>query len=138
MTNKVIEQGAAFALYQDDQVHKLSHLKKYVAPFQDQLKDISNIANGQAPDHRTASSVRGVLEAVGRFCRPDKSESLTMFVNHLAGEEGISIRSVLINSFCHGTYYEETPSPEDLRLACEETIKVVERFAAGQLEIIRS
>jgi hypothetical protein len=37
----------------------------------------------------------------------------------------------------HGTYYDETPSPEDLKPACEETISVVEYFAVGQLKLIR-
>lgn len=138
-TNRVVEDRATFALHTDGKTHSLTWLSKYVAPFQEQLGDIHEVANGNnAPDHRTANSIRSVLEAVGRFCRPDKSDSLTVFVQHLAGEEGISIKSVLINSLCHGTYYEETPPPDDLVLACKETIVVVERFAVGQLELIKS
>ena len=75
--------------------------------------------------------------SIGRFCRPDKSESLSTFVQHLAGDEGIAVKSVLINSLCHGTYYEETPVPGDPKLACDETIAVVKRFAVGQLELIK-
>ena len=50
----------------------------------------------------------------------------------------MSLKSILINSLCHGTYYEETPPPDDLVLACKETLVVVERYAVGQLELIRS
>jgi hypothetical protein len=78
------------------------------------------------------------LEAVGRFCRPDKSHDLQNFISFLAGDEDFKIKSVLINSLSHGTYYDETPSPEDLKLACEEAIAVVERFAIGQLELIKN
>ncbi len=138
LTNKVVDGNAAFALLSEKNEHVIVRLNKYVAPFQAQLKDIYDIAHGGEPDHATANGIRSVLEAVGRFCRPDKSTSLSEFVQHLAGEEGISVKSVLINSLCHGTYYEETLPPDDLKLACEETLAVVERFAAGQLEILRS
>jgi len=77
------------------------------------------------------------LEAIGRFCRPDKSHDLQNFITFLAGEKDFKIKSVLINSLSHGTYYDETPSPEDLKLACEETITVVEHFAIGQLELLK-
>jgi wobble nucleotide-excising tRNase len=139
LTNRIVDErkGAAFALHPDANNHKLVRLKEYVAPFKEQLRDVCDIANGRDPDHRTANSVRSVLEAIGRFCRPDKTESLSTFVQHLAGDEGIAIKSVLINSLCHGTYYEETPVPGDLKLACEETIVVVERFAVGQLELLK-
>ncbi|WP_373090007.1 hypothetical protein [Sneathiella sp.] len=138
LTNRVVEEKAAFALHTDGATHKLARLNKYIAPFQEQLIDVHDVANGKEPDHRTANSIRSVLEAVGCFCRPDKSDSLTNFVQHLAGDEGISIKSVMINSLCHGTYYEETPPPDDLALACKETIVVVERFAVGQLELIKA
>lgn len=139
LTNRIVDErkGAAFALHPDSGTHKLVRLKEYVAPFKEQLRDVYDVANGRDPDHRTANSVRSVLEAIGRFCRPDKSESLSTFVQHLAGDEGIPVKSVLINSLCHGTYYEETPVPGDLKLACEETIVVVKRFAVGQLELIK-
>ncbi|SHF74561.1 Wobble nucleotide-excising tRNase [Litoreibacter ascidiaceicola] len=138
LTNRIVDErkGAAFALQPDSGIHKLVRLKEYVAPFKEQLRDVYDVAKGRDPDHRTANSVRSVLEAIGRFCRPDKSESLSTFVQHLAGDEGIAVKSVLINSLCHGTYYEETPVPGDLKLACEETIVVVGRFAVGQLELI--
>ena len=84
-----------------------------------------------------SNAVRSVLEAVGRFCRPDKAKSLTDFVTFLAGEEGMTLQSVLINSLSHGSYYEETPPPDDITLACQETINVVEKYATGQIELIK-
>ena len=138
VTNKVVDKSAAFALIAERDKHVIAHLGRYVAPFQAQLKDIYDIAHGGQADHTTANAIRSVLEAIGRFCRPDKSESLSTFVQHLAGEEGISVRSTLINSLCHGTYYEETVSPDELRLACEETLAVVKRYATGQSEMLKN
>ena len=138
VTNRVVNKNAAFALIAEKDKHVIAHLEKYVAPFQAQLKDIYDIAHGGQADHTTANAIRSVLEAIGRFCRPDKSESLSTFVQHLAGEEDISVRSTLINSLCHGTYYEETVPPDELRLACEETLAVVKRYAAGQLEMLKN
>ncbi len=137
-TNSVIKKDATFSLYKDGSTHKLAHLPSYVAPFEQQLEHVYHVANGVAPDHSTGNAIRQVLEAVGRFCRPDKSHDLSNFITFLAGDEEFQIKSVLINSLSHGTYYDETPSPEDLKLACEETIAVVERFAIGQLELIKN
>ena len=137
LTNRVVDDNAAFALHTDGKSHSLARLNKYIAPFQEQLIDIHEVANGKDPDHRTANSIRSVLEAIGRFCRPDKSDSLTDFVKHLAGEEDMTLKSVLINSLCHGTYYDETPPPDDLVLACKETLVVVEHYAVGQLELVK-
>ena len=118
----MVVDNAAFELRTDGKSHSLAHLNKYIAPFHRQLIDIYVVANGEDPDHSIANSIRSVLEAIGRFCRPDKSGSLTDFIKHLAGEEDITIKSVLINSLCHGTYYDETPPPDDLVLACKETL----------------
>ncbi len=136
-TNSVIKRDATFSLYRDGSAHKLVPLHSYVAPFEQQLEHVYQVANGHGPDHSTGNAIRSVLEAIGRFCRPDKSHDLQNFIAFLAGDQGFKIKSVLINSLSHGTYYDETPSPEDLKLACEETITVVEHFAIGQLELIR-
>lgn len=134
VTNRVVEGKAAFALSLGATGHSLTPLREYVAPFRDQLRDVVDVANGGAPNHHTGNAVRSVLEAVGRFCRPDKFEdSLSKFITFLAGEEDLPIRSVLINTMSHGTFLEETPSPEDIQLACQETVEVVRRFAPGQL-----
>lgn len=137
-TNRVVKEDATFSLSSDGATHKLTHLRSYVAPFEKQLAHVYHVANGRNPDHGTGNAIRSVLEAVGRFCRPDKSQSLEDFIAYLAGEEGFSIKSILINSLCHGTYYDEAPPPDDLKLACQETIVVVERFAAGQIAIIKT
>lgn len=137
-TNRVVKEDATFSLSTDGVTHSLTHLRSYVAPFEQQLSHVYHVANGTSPDHGTGNAIRSVLEAVGRFCRPDKSQSLEDFIAYLAGEESFSIKSILINSLCHGTYYDEAPPPDDLKLACQETIIVVERFAAGQIAIIQS
>lgn len=138
LTNRVVETGAAFALHDGTSGHSLTALNQYVAPFHQQLKEVYEISNGKNPDHGTGNAIRSVLEAVGRFCRPDKCKSLADFVAFLASEEKISLKSILINSLSHGSYYDEVPPPDDLRLAAEETVRVVEKYAVGQLEIIRS
>jgi len=138
LTNLVVKNGAAFALHPDKTDHKLTRFNTYVAPFQQQLKDIYDVAeNDKEPDHQTGNSVRSVLEAVGRFCRPDKSRKSTDFMTFLVGEDEFNIKSLMIHNLSHGTYYEEVPPPDDLKLACKETIEVVKKFAVGQLEIIR-
>lgn len=136
-TNKVVKKDATFSLSNDGATHILTHLSSYLSPFEQQLSHIYKIANGDQPDHGTGNAIRSVLEAVGRFCRPDKSQSAENFIAYLAGEENFIIKSTLINSLSHGTYYEEAPHSDDLKLACEEAIKVVEKFAPGQIEIIK-
>lgn len=136
--NRVVKDDATFSLSVEGATHKLTRLMSYVAPFERQLAHVYHVANGGEPDHGTGNAIRSVLEAVGRFCRPDKSQSLETFISFLAGDEGIVVKSILINSLCHGTYYDETPPPDDLKLACLETIFVVERYAAGQIEVIKS
>ena len=137
LTNRVVNKNAAFVLFSEANDHKIQSLNNYVAPFQEQLKDVYEVVKGRSPDHTTANSIRSILEAVGRFCRPDKSRTLNDFVQHLSQEDGIKIKSTLINSLCHGSYYDEVPEPQDLKRACEETLRVVKKYAAGQLEILK-
>ncbi|MCR9077924.1 MAG: AAA family ATPase [Hyphomonadaceae bacterium] len=137
-TNRVVKDDASFSMFGDSGTHKIARLKDYISPFERQLHHVWEVSRGKEADHSTGNAVRSVLEALGRFCRPDKSHSLENFVSFLAGEEDISIKSVMINSLCHGTYYAETPPPDDLKLACEEAVSVVEKFAPGQLEVIRA
>jgi len=135
-TNKVVKDDAAFALQSNKTEHTLSKLCEFVAPFKQQLKEVHDVAEGGSPDCGTGNAIRSVLEAIGRFCRPDKSKDLSSFITFLAGEEGMEIKSVMINNLSHGTFYDETPSPDDIRNACKETIEVVRKYAAGQLELI--
>lgn len=136
VTNKVVKDGAAFFLHQAGQQHKLSRRDQYVAPFELHLREIVDVHNGQDPSHTTGNAVRCILEAIGRFCHPDKA-SLTEFITYLAGDGGFEVKSVLINNLSHGTYYDEMPSPDEIKEACSETIKIVERYAKGQLEVVR-
>ncbi|MCY4100614.1 MAG: AAA family ATPase, partial [Rhodobacteraceae bacterium] len=137
-TNKVVKPEATFTLHCDGNAHKLTHISNYVAPFEQQLDHVFMVANGSDPNHGTGNAIRSVLEAIGRFCRPDKSQSLQDFITFLADEIGLSLKSILINSLCHGTYYDETPTPDDLKLACKETLSVVEYYAVGHIELIKS
>ena len=138
-TNYVVKPNATWALYAEQSEHKISEMGTYLAPFQQHLKDIFDIAIGtRKPDHTTGNSIRSVLEAVGRFCRPDKVKSLSEFVTFLAREDEFKFKSLLLHSVSHGSYFEEAPPPDDLRMACEETIKVVEKYAVGQLEVVKS
>lgn len=138
VTNKVVKDEGAFFLHKAGQTHQLSKLKKYIAPFEEHLREIVGVHGGGEPSHTTGHAIRCVLEAVGRFCHPDKCDSLSNYISYLAGEEGFEIKSVLINNLSHGTYYDETPSPDELKDACDEAIRIVERYAKGQLEIARA
>lgn len=82
--------------------------------------------------------MRSVLEAIGRFCRPDKCKNLSDLIRFLASEDHIIIKSVLISSLSLGSYDEETPWPDDITLACKKTIEVVEKYARGQLEVVKN
>ena len=135
--NAVIKPEATFSLSKLGEKHDLRRLKDYIAPFEQQLEHVYRVANGGKPDHSTGNCIRSVLEAVGRFCRPDKTQSVQEFITFLAGEDGFKIRGILIQSMCHGSYYDETPTPEDISLACKEAMKVVERYAKGHIELLK-
>lgn len=135
--NAVVKPEATFSLSNLGEKHDLRHLEEYVAPFEQQLEHVYRVAGGRKPDYSTGNCIRSVLEAVGRFCRPDKTSSVQEFITFLAGEDGIVIKSALINSMCHGTYYGETPTPEDVTLACKEAINVVARYAKGHIEVLK-
>lgn len=136
-TNRVVKANAAFALCDIGGKHELDGMSKYVAPFESQLEHIFLVANGSDPDHSTCNSIRSVLEAIGRFCMPNKRE-LTEFIVYLSGEEDFPIKSVLINSMSHGSYSDITPSPQDISLACQETVAVVANYAPGQIELLKT
>ena len=135
--NAVVKPEATFALSNNGAKHTINRMSQYVAPFEQQLEHVYRVAHGKEPDHSTGNCIRSVIEAVGRFCRPDKTTSVQDFITFLAAEDGISIKSTLINSLCHGTYYDETPTSDDITLACKEAVEVVERYAPGHLEILK-
>lgn len=136
-TNRVVKAESVFILNSNATNHTITRLDKYIAPFEMQLRHIYEVTNGAEPDHTTGNSIRAVIEAIGRFCRPDKSKEVSDFLTHIAGEDNIEIKSLMIQNLSHGTYYEETPTPEDLRLACNDALRVVEKYANGQLELLR-
>lgn len=140
VANRVVKDGAAFTLYSDGNTHKIENINKhYIAPFQEQLRDVYKVAHGNGvPDHTTGNSIRSVLEAVGRFCYPNVSDGLSNFLAHLHDQKSIKINSTLINTANHGSYSEEQPpSHVDFKHACEDTIEVVKKFAPGQIEILK-
>lgn len=137
--NRVVEEKtAAFFLHKINAEHKLSKHSRYVAPFEHYLLEVFDVHNGREPQPTTCNAVRCVLEAVGRFCHPHKCDNLSNYITFLAGEEEFEIKSVLINNLSHGSYYDETPSPEEIKEACDEIIAIVEKYAVGQLEIVRA
>lgn len=138
VTNNVIKNDGAFFLHQANGEHRLSKRTQYIAPFDLHLKEIFDVHGGKEPDHTTGNAVRCVLEAIGRFCHPDKCDSLSNFITFLAGDGGFEIKSVLINHMSHGTYYDETPSPDELREACADALLIVDKYARGQLELLRA
>ncbi len=48
------------------------------------------------------------------------------------------MRFILINNLSHGNCYDVMPSPGELKDACDETIRIVEKYARGQLEVDRT
>lgn len=135
-TNKVVKPNATFSLDKSGNKHFLSKLDKYIVPFTHQLKDVMSVAKGSKnPDHTTANSVRSVLDAIHRFCFPDRN--LNMFCGYVGQEKGIKIKSVLINHFSHGRAYEAImATPSDLKQACEEIVDVARIFIPGQVQLI--
>ena len=131
-TNGVVKSNAAFSLNITDDKHKLSKMSDYIAPFREQLKDIILMADGKKPpNHTTANLIRSVLEAIQRFCHPDKN--LIDFFGYIVQEKGLNIKSTLINNFSHGHYGDETPTPDDLKQACKEAVKIALEFIPGQV-----
>lgn len=137
VSNNVIPKNCAFFLHKNGSQHKISAHNNYIAPFEQQLREVFEVYEGKAPDHTTGNAIRSVLEAVGRFCHPDKCDNLSNYIIYLTGEENFTIKSVLINNLSHGTYYEDTPSPEDIKDACADVISIVEKFAKGQIETVK-
>ena len=139
-TNGVVKKDAVFALYKDEERHELNSLQDYVSPFGLQLRHVYEVANdGSAADYRTGNAIRSVLEAVGRFCRPDKSKSLQEFIQFINEEHKIKFKHpILIHTLSHGDYNEEGSLVVDMKQACKETLEVVGLFAPGQLAVIMS
>ena len=132
----VVGRQSAFLLSKsDDKNHKISKMSEYIAPFKEQLKDIVGIVNGNEPNHTTANSVRSVLEAIQKFCSPDKK--LQNFLEDIARDEDININSTLINSLSHGDYNGIMPPIPDLKKVCKDVEKIAKIFIPGQINQIK-
>ena len=139
ITQKVVEEKAGFSFEIDGGEHIFTKLEKYAFPFKHQLKHIYEIAEGrQKPKFYTANSIRSVLEEIGRFCRPDKAKTTKGFIDFLSSDMGISINIYLLNCLSHGLPTEEVALTEEIRKACEETIRVVGELAPGQIIVLES
>lgn len=143
-TNGIVHEEAAFVLYPDDSIdksdgdsHRLDLSNKYMVPFQEQLKHVYKIVGGGEPDHTTANAARSTVEAIGKFCQPDKYTNLDNFIRYLAREKGIIIKSVILNWHSHGNP-ESVLVPDQLKRACEEALEVVKHYTPGQFEMLRS
>ena len=138
-TNKVVPNGSTFSLISEGKKHKIEPCTDYLTPFKEQLREVYNVAEGIAsPKYTTANSIRSVIEAIGRFCHPDKTETLTELISFLSMKLKIKIESVLIHSFSHGTYFEDSQIPEDIIRASKETIEIVKILAPGQFNELKS
>ncbi len=133
--NDVVKHNAAFSLDLLKGKHVLSKLDEYIAPFRNQLKDIILVAEGkEESNHTTANSIRSVLEAIKRFCHPDKE--LNEFFGDMVKDMGIDIQSVLIHDNSHGHPREMDAPPIDFKKACEDAIKIANAFIPGQINKI--
>ena len=133
----IVKSKSAFLLDKtDNNKHNLSDMSEYIAPFKYQLIDIIAVVNGKDPDHTTANSIRSVLEAIQKFCHPDKE--LQNFLEDIARDNDININSTLINTLSHGLYDGTMPPIPDLKKVCEDVEKIAEIFIPGQVKKIKA
>lgn len=131
--NNIINSNATFSLALKNGNHEIQAMSDYVAPFRFQLDHVVAVVKGQEePDHYTANYMRSVLEAVWRFCLPNKKNS-QIFLAHCAEKIGVEVNSILNNTGSHGTFESFTPDLKELKNACERTLEIVRHFAPGQL-----
>ena len=133
-TNRLVRRKALYQLAPSATCHNLRSQTKFATPHLLQLEDVFDVSRGtKEADHTTANSIRSVLEGIWRFCRPDLPQ-FGDFVKFLISEHSIEIRSVLINDLCHGGKFSDAPhNEEDIQVAAQEAVAVVNTFAEGQL-----
>ena len=127
---------AAFLLQSGKSRHEISRLIRNLAPFQAQLQEVYNVAHGEEFKISTPNAIRSVIEAITQFCHPDKSRPQSAFIKFINTETEILIQGPLINYFSHGTPYDELFIPDSIKKACNDTLRVVEHFAPGQIELL--
>jgi len=135
-SNNVMKPQAFFQLTQGQDEHRLKNQKAFAAPHLLHLKDVYEVAQRvKSPNHTTANSIRAVIEGMWKFCNPDIND-FEAFIGFINKEHGIEIKSILINDLCHGGKFSDPPHrEEELILAAEIALSVVEKFAPGQLKI---
>ncbi len=134
--NNLTDKRCYFLASLENKKTVLKCQNKFLSMHDHQLRHICLVSENKVePELYTANYVRSVIEGVQRFCRPDKI-NLQEFVEVLASEHGISVKSVFINQFCHSNV-ESIPNDNDLKLACDDALEVVRCFAAGQLKNIQ-
>ena len=137
LSNNVVGRKSGFLLYEESGVHKLTEYPKLSSTFQVQLFEVYCITKGKSPNIETGNTVRSVLESIGRFCYPNFI-NLTNFLKFLARDKKIDSMDVILHSLSHAFYDDGKLPLENLRQACEETLKVVKLLTPGQLELIKS
>jgi len=135
-TNNVVKSNGLFQLLAGNPKHQLSNQKAFATPHVLQLRDIYEVSKGnKSPDHTTPNSIRSVIEGMWKFCRPD-IQDFEAFVKFLIADHEIEIKSVLLNDLCHGGKFSDPPHQEaEIIEAAVEALRVVEKFAAGQLKL---
>ena len=124
-----------FQLVAGETKHSLKCQTGFATPHLLQLQDVYDVSHGRKiPDHTTANSIRSVLESIWRFCQPN-IDNFSEFLRSLIEELEIEINSILVNDFSHGGKYDEPMFVEsDIIDAANDTIKIVNVFAKGQID----
>ena len=133
--NNLVKSSAVFELKNDGKAHSFVKQAGFVTPHKFHLERVYRVSKElEDVSPSTPNSIRSVVEGLWKFVRPD-FQTFADFANHLREAEGIHLRSVLINTYSHGAVFESMNATRiaDIKLAADETLLVVERFAPGQL-----
>ena len=134
-TNNVVKSAGLYQLISKGSRHQMSNQKAFATPHMLQLRDVIEVGRGtKRPDHTTPNSIRSVVEGMWKFCRPDL-QNFEEFVKVLVSDYEVEIQSVLLNDLSHGGKFSDFPQREDEIVAASvEALKIVEKFASGQLK----
>lgn len=134
-TNNVVKGEGLFQLIRSDDKHDMRNQKAFATPHMLQLRDVVDVSSGKKkPDHTTPNSIRSVVEGMWKFCCPNLP-NFEDFVKYLISDLNLEIKSVLLNDLCHGGKFSDPPHrEEEIIAASTEALKIVEKFAEGQLK----
>ena len=135
--NGIVRRDAAFWLFQDKKTHNISKFDAHLSPFFGHLLDIYKIAyHNYNYSHTTGNSMRCVLENIWRFRCPNKN-NLGDFISGIHDVDGAEINKILLDSESHnGPDWHKIPNEMGKR-ACKNTLKIVKKYAPGQLKLIK-